>query len=73
MPRLRVDADTRETALVEAIQNLFAASHVIDAELANPTITRAKRQVRVAARDHIHDEIERLVNIIRYRRARCGL
>lgn len=68
MPRLRVDRTTSEYELRVAIINLFAASHVIDEKLADPRISRSQRVIRENARDDIHDEIERLTNIIRKRR-----
>ncbi|WP_332645064.1 hypothetical protein [Aeromicrobium sp.] len=70
MPRLRVDRDTSEAEIVAAIHNLFAASHVIDAELASGRLSRSQRHTRADARDNLHDEIERLTNIVRYRRSR---
>ena len=70
MPRLRVDRDTSEAEIVAAIHNLFDASHTIDAELASGRLSRAHREIRKLARDNIHDEIERLTNIVRYRRSR---
>ena len=70
MPRLRVDVTTTEAELIDAIHNLFAASHTIDAELASGRLSRSHREIRKLARDNIHDEIERLTNIVRYRRSR---
>lgn len=70
MPRLRVDKDTTETEIVDAIKNLFAASHVIDDALTAGQLGRAHREIQEAARDDIHEEIERLTNIVRVRRLR---
>ena len=69
MPRLRVDPSTTEAEILTAIRNLFAASAMIDAELASRP-SRAMRAKRDADRDGIHDEIERLTDIVRRRRAR---
>lgn len=70
MPRLRVDRDTSEAEIVAAIHNLFDASHVIDAELASGRLGRSDREKRGNDRNGLHDEIERLTNIVRYRRSR---
>lgn len=70
MPRLRVTPDVTDAELQLAIINLFAASHVIDEKLADRRICDAKViEAHKVARDAIHDEIERLVNIVRVRRA----
>lgn len=69
MPRLRVDRDTTEVEIRAAIVNLFAASHVIDEKLADRRICDQKLiDAHKVARDKIHDEIERLTNIVRVRR-----
>lgn len=69
MPRLRVDRDTPEVELLTAIVNLFAASRVIDEKLAGRPVCDAKeREAAKTTRDRIHDEIERLTNIVRVRR-----
>lgn len=69
MPRLLVDRDTTDVELRPAIENLFAASHVLDDKLADRrTCDRAVIAAHKIARDNIHDEIERLTNIVRVRR-----
>lgn len=70
MPRLRVDPSTTEADILDAIRNLFAASAVIDDELTSGRLSRQQRAGRGVARDGIHDEIERLTDIVRRRRAR---
>lgn len=69
MPRVRVDRDTTEAQIVAEIRKLFAGSHFIDDQLATRNLSRSERATSFAARDSIHDEIERLTNIIRSRRA----
>lgn len=71
MPRLRVTPETTEIELHAAIINLFAASHVIDDKLADRRTCDARViAAHKIARDGIHDEIERLTNIVRVRRTR---
>lgn len=69
MPRLRVDRDTPEVEILAAIINLFAAPHVIDEKLADRRTCDARViDAAKATREGIHDEIERLTNIVRVRR-----
>jgi hypothetical protein len=69
MPRLRVTPDVTDLELRLAIANLFAASPVIDDKLADRRTCDARViAAHKVARDGIHDEIERLTNIIRVRR-----
>lgn len=74
MPRLRVTPDTSEAEIQAAIINLFAASKVIDEKLADRrTCDRIIIDAHKVARDNIHDEIERLTNIVRVRRSRVAV
>jgi hypothetical protein len=69
MPRLRITPDVTDLELRLAIENLFAASHVIDDKLADRRTCDARViAAHKVARDGIHDEIERLSEIIRVRR-----
>lgn len=70
MPRLRVDPATTEAEILDAIRNLFAASAVIDGELALGRLSRSHAAIRETARNDLHDEIERLTDIVRRRRSR---
>lgn len=74
MPRLRVTPDTSEAEIQAAIINLFAASKVIDEKLADRrTCDHIIIDAHKVARDNIHDEIERLTNIVRVRRSRVAV
>ena len=69
MPRLRVTPDVTDLELRLAIENLFAASHVLDDKLADRHTCDARViAAHKVARDGIHDEIERLTDIVRVRR-----
>ena len=82
MPRLRVDADTSEAELVEHLALLHSGWHDIDDRrpILAAEIEAASRAVRepieyeyevgIRAMNDLHDEIERLTNIIRHRRSR---
>lgn len=70
MPRLRVDRDTQDTEIIDAMHNLIAAGHVIDDKLTATNLSRSSRAIQAQARDDIHTEINRLVTIMAARRAR---
>lgn len=71
MPRLRVDRDTPDSEITDALRNLIAAGHVIDEKLTT-RLPREEAYRQTQGREAIHVEINRLITIMAARRARSA-